>query len=56
MQALELLRACRGLQVVAGDVVEVAPDLDSAYLTTMLGATVAWTILGLVALGRAAAV
>jgi agmatinase len=56
MQALELLRACRGLEVVAGDVVEVAPDLDSAFLTTTLGATVAWTILSLVALGRAAAV
>ena len=52
MQALELLRACRHLQVVAADVVEVAPDLDSAYLTTMLGATVAWTILGLIALER----
>lgn len=54
MQALELLRACRGLDIVAGDVVEVAPDLDSAFLTTMLGATVAWTILGLIALRRAA--
>jgi agmatinase len=52
MQALELLRACRGLNIVAADVVEVAPDLDSAFLTTMLGATVAWEILGLIALGR----
>jgi agmatinase len=56
MQALELLRACRGLDIVAGDVVEVAPDLDSAFLTTMMGATVAWTILGLIALRRQAAV
>ena len=41
MQALELLRACRGLDIVAGDVVEVAPDLDSAFLTSTMGATVA---------------
>jgi len=53
MQALELLRACRGLDIVAADVVEVAPDLDSSFLTTMLGATVAWEILGLIALARA---
>jgi agmatinase len=53
-QALRLLRACRGLEVVAADVVEVAPDLDHAHLTTVLGATVAHEILTLIALRRQA--
>ena len=50
MQALALLRACRGLCIVGADVVEVLPDADSSYLTAMLGATVAWEILSLIAL------
>ena len=54
MQALALLRACRGLEIVGADVVEVLPDLDSSYLTAMLGATVAWEILGLIAVSGAA--
>jgi agmatinase len=49
MQALALLRACRGLQIVGADVVEVLPDLDSSHLTATLAATVAWEILSLVA-------
>ena len=49
MQALALLRACRGLEIVGADVVEVAPDLDSSHLTAMLAATVAWEILSLIA-------
>jgi len=49
MQALSLLRACRGLQIVGADVVEVLPDLDSSHLTATLAATVAWEILSLVA-------
>ena len=48
-QALALLRACRGLDIVAADVVEVAPDLDHSHLTTTLAATVAYEILTLVA-------
>jgi agmatinase len=54
MQALALLRACRGLQVVGADVVEVLPDLDSARLTATLAATVAWEILCLIAVERPA--
>ena len=50
MQALSLLRACRGLRIVGADVVEVLPDLDSSHLTATLAATVAWEILSLVAL------
>jgi agmatinase len=49
MQALSLLRACRGLRIVGADVVEVLPDLDSSHLTATLAATVAWEILSLVA-------
>lgn len=49
MQALALLRACRGLRIVGADVVEVLPDLDSSHLTATLAATVAWEILSLVA-------
>jgi agmatinase len=49
MQALALLRACRGLEIVGADVVEVLPDLDSSHLTSTLAATVAWEILSLVA-------
>ena len=52
MQALALLRACRGLQIVGADVVEVLPDLDSSHLTATLAATVAWEILCLVAAER----
>ena len=52
MQALALLRACRGLQVIGADVVEIVPDLDTSHLTSMLAATVAWEIMCLVACER----
>ena len=52
MQALALLRACRGLDLVGADVVEVLPDLDSSHLTATLAATVAYEILSLVACAR----
>jgi agmatinase len=51
-QALALLRACRGLDVAAADVVGVVPDRDSAGLTTALGATIAYEILTLIACER----
>jgi len=52
MQALALLRACRGLDLVGGDVVEVLPDLDTSHLTATLAATAAYEILSLVACAR----
>jgi agmatinase len=52
MQALALLRGCRGLDLAGGDVVEVLPDLDSSHLTATLAATVAYEILALVAVMR----
>ena len=51
-QALALLRACRGLDVAAADVVGLVPDRDPAGLTTALGATVAYEILTLIACER----
>jgi len=55
-QALALLRACRGLEIVGADVVEVLPDLDWAEITGALAATVAYEIVTLVACARAATV
>ena len=52
MQALALLRACRGLDLAGADVVEVLPDLDSSHLTATLAATVAFEVLTLMACPR----
>ena len=49
MQALALLRACRGLDLAGADVVEVLPDLDHSHLTATLAATIAYEILTLMA-------
>ncbi|MGZ4199401.1 MAG: agmatinase [Thermoleophilia bacterium] len=54
-QALALLRACRGLDIVGADVVEVLPDLDPSHITATLAATVAYEILTLIACARAGA-
>ena len=40
-QALEILRALRGINLVGMDVVEVAPPYDSAEITALAGATLA---------------
>ena len=53
-QALALLRACRGLEIVGADVVEVLPDLDPSHITGTLAATVAYEILTLIACAHAA--
>jgi len=49
MQALALLRACRGLDLAGADVVEVVPELDSSSLTATFAATVAYELLSLMA-------
>ncbi len=51
MQALALLRGCRGLDLAGADVVEVVPGLDVSQLTATLAATIAWEILSLMACG-----
>jgi agmatinase len=54
MQALALIRACRGLDLAGADVVEVVPELDSSRLTATFAATVAYELLSLVACGPGA--
>ncbi|HET7765603.1 MAG TPA: arginase family protein, partial [Burkholderiales bacterium] len=52
-QARELLFGLRGLKVVGGDLVEVAPAYDSpGQVTALAGATLATDILYLMALAR----
>jgi agmatinase len=55
-EALEFVRALRGVRLVGCDVVEVAPPYDSpGQPTALLGATIAWEAISLHALARAAA-
>jgi agmatinase len=51
-EALALLRGCAGLDIVGGDVVEVAPQYDATTNTAQAGAQVLFEILCLVALAR----
>jgi guanidinobutyrase len=44
-QALEIVRGCRGLNVVGGDLVEVAPAYDPSGNTALLGANLLYEIL-----------
>jgi agmatinase len=55
MQALSLLRACRGLDLAGADVVEVVPELDSGSLTATFAATVTYELLSLIACAAPAA-
>jgi agmatinase len=51
-EALDMLTAFRGLNVIGGDVVEVAPPYDSSNITALLGAAIAYEIAALVAVRR----
>ena len=51
-EAMELVRGCAGLDVVGGDVVEVAPQYDATTNTAQAGAQMLFEILALVALAR----
>lgn len=44
---LDLLEGLRGCNIVGADVVEVNPSFDSAGITALAGATMLWTIAGL---------
>jgi agmatinase len=46
-EALAILRGCAGIDVVGGDVVEVAPQYDATSNTAQAGAQVLFTILSL---------
>lgn len=55
MQALALLRGCRGLRIVGADVTSVAPEHDHGAITATLAATIAFELLSLIACERAPA-
>ena len=44
-QALEIVRGCRGLNVIGGDMVEVSPPFDHAGMTALMGANVLFEML-----------
>lgn len=52
LQALALLRGCRGLKIVGADVNSVVPEHDAGRITAALAATVAWEIICLIAADR----
>ncbi|ACA21197.1 agmatinase [Methylobacterium sp. 4-46] len=52
-EALFLLRGLRGLDLVGADLVEVAPPLDPSGTTALVGATIAFELLCLLAEARA---
>ncbi len=45
----EIIRGCRGLNLVGGDVVEVSPPFDATGNTSLVGANMMWEILCVVA-------
>jgi agmatinase len=51
-EAVELLRGCVGLNIVGGDVVEVAPQYDATTNTAQAAAQMLFEILALLALAR----
>jgi len=53
-EALAFLRGLRGLDLVGGDVVEVSPPFDPSGNTALVGATIMYEILCLLAEGSAA--
>ncbi|RYY06263.1 MAG: agmatinase, partial [Alphaproteobacteria bacterium] len=44
--ALEVLESLRGLNVIGMDLVEVNPSYDPAGITALAGATMLWTMAG----------
>ena len=51
-EAMELVRGCAGLDIVGGDVVEVAPQYDATTNTAQVGAQMLFEILTLIVLAR----
>ena len=45
IQALEIIRGCRGLNIVGADLVEIAPAYDLSGATSLLGANLAYEML-----------
>ena len=44
-QALEIIRGCRGLNVIGGDLVEVSPPYDLSGNTALVGANLLFEML-----------
>ena len=44
-QGLEIIRGCRGLDVIGGELVEVSPPYDSSGNTALIGATLLYEML-----------
>ena len=44
-QGLEIIRGCRGLNLVGADLVEVSPQYDASGATALLGANLAFEML-----------
>jgi agmatinase len=51
-EAMELIRGCAGLDIIGGDVVEVAPQYDATTNTAQAAAQMLFEILAVVALAR----
>ena len=45
VQALEVIRGCRGLNLVGADLVEVSPPYDASGNTALLGANLLYEML-----------
>lgn len=52
-EAMELIRGCAGLDIIGGDMVEVAPQYDATTNTAHAGAQMLFEIFALVAMARA---
>ena len=51
-EAMELVRGCAGLDIIGGDVVEVAPQYDATTNTAQAAAQMLFEIVALIALAR----
>ncbi|MGA7318318.1 MAG: agmatinase [Silvibacterium sp.] len=51
-EALDMMRSFRGLNLIGGDVAEVAPAYDSSEITSLLAATLVFEIAALIAIAR----
>jgi len=45
MQGIEIVRGCKGLNVVGGDLVEVSPPYDTSHNTSLVGANLLYEML-----------
>ena len=49
LEAIKLIRGCRGLNIVGADLVEVSPILDHGHTTSLLGANLMYEMLCIIA-------